>query len=105
MYGVPKRMKRVNSDWSRCEYCWMAMFFTTGGSWWWSPIRMTRFSRLCPSSWRCRRLVGHGQGLREHESGREQNASAAPRQLTSHPHPAFGILGPGAVLPIVASPC
>jgi len=42
----------VNKLWSRWEYFWKATFLTTGGSWWRSPIRMQRFSRLCPSSGR-----------------------------------------------------
>ena len=43
-------MNLVKRDWSRWLYFWKAMFFTTGGSWWWSPIRITRFSLLYPSS-------------------------------------------------------
>jgi hypothetical protein len=26
-----------------------AMFLTTGGSWWWSPIMIQRFNRFTPS--------------------------------------------------------
>ncbi len=32
MYGVPRRTKRVKSDWSRWLNFWKAMFLTTGGS-------------------------------------------------------------------------
>eukprot|EP00955_Chlamydomonas_euryale_P092702 364733-Chlamydomonas_euryale.AAC.1 len=32
------------------------MFLTTGGSWWWSPMRHTRLRRDTPSSLRCMRV-------------------------------------------------
>lgn len=46
MVGTPRRTKRVKSDCSMLEYFWKAMFLMTGGSWWWSPIMIQRFSLL-----------------------------------------------------------
>ena len=48
--GTPSLTKRVKSDCSMLENFWKAMFLMTGGSWWWSPIMIHRFSRLLPSS-------------------------------------------------------
>ena len=43
--GTPSLTKRAKSDWSSFEYFANDMLFTTGGSWWWSPIRTMRLSR------------------------------------------------------------
>lgn len=48
-YGTPSRTILVNKLCSILQYFWNAMFFTTGGSWWWSPIMIQRFNRDLPS--------------------------------------------------------
>ena len=69
-------------------------FFTTGGSWWWSPMRTTRFRRLWPSSGRCR--AGQGgwtpQGgaeacrtAKQQRCGKGATAAAEAATRTSHP--------------------
>eukprot|EP00959_Pyramimonas_sp_CCMP1952_P037362 781637-Pyramimonas_sp.AAC.2 len=72
MVGVPRRTKRVKRDWSMWEYFWKAMFFTTGGSWWWSPISTTRFSRDRPS---CKRPASPASTLFA------QRANSPPQRL------------------------
>ena len=53
--GTPKRTNLVNNDCSILENFWKAIFFITGGNWWWSPIMIQRFNRLYPSCGFCRR--------------------------------------------------